>query len=160
VVVVTHDRSLMARLATRILEVDHGRVIPYPGGYDDYESARLARAAEERAGGSVATVKEKPSPSGGSVVAAVRPQRTAAPKPAARAGESREQRASRQKHEKELARVEKDIETRETRVKVLEAQLADPTVYSDPSRSKELVGEYDRLRTELESLWQKLEMLG
>src|SRR5207302_9726599 len=45
VVVVTHDRSLMARLATRILEVNDGRVVLYPGGYDDYESARLDRAA-------------------------------------------------------------------------------------------------------------------
>src|SRR5204863_23152 len=42
VVVVTHDRSLMARLATRILEVDGGKVRLYPGGYDDYESTRLA----------------------------------------------------------------------------------------------------------------------
>ncbi|HKQ57318.1 MAG TPA: ABC-F family ATP-binding cassette domain-containing protein, partial [Candidatus Eisenbacteria bacterium] len=45
VVVVTHDRSLMARLATRVLEVNDGRVVPYPGGYDDYESTRLGRAA-------------------------------------------------------------------------------------------------------------------
>src|SRR5207247_8289484 len=44
VVVVTHDRSLMARLATRVIEVNDGRVILYPGGYDDYEAARLARA--------------------------------------------------------------------------------------------------------------------
>ncbi|NOT33435.1 MAG: ABC-F family ATP-binding cassette domain-containing protein, partial [Candidatus Eisenbacteria bacterium] len=43
VIVVTHDRSLMARLATRVLEVDGGRVRLYAGGYDDWESARLAR---------------------------------------------------------------------------------------------------------------------
>src|SRR5437773_5494710 len=45
VVVVTHDRSLMARVATRVFEIDGGRVVLYPGGYADYESARLARAA-------------------------------------------------------------------------------------------------------------------
>src|SRR5678809_1293001 len=38
VVVVTHDRSLMASLATRIIEVDGGNVRLYPGGYDDYET--------------------------------------------------------------------------------------------------------------------------
>ena len=43
VVVVTHDRSLMARIATRVIEIRGGRVIPYPGGYDDYESTRIAR---------------------------------------------------------------------------------------------------------------------
>jgi ATP-binding cassette subfamily F protein 3 len=45
IVVVTHDRSLMARLTTRVIEVNDGRVRLYPGGYDDYEQARLARAA-------------------------------------------------------------------------------------------------------------------
>ena len=53
VVVVTHDRSLMARLATRILAVEDGRVVPYPGGYDDYESARVERGGggEDACGG-------------------------------------------------------------------------------------------------------------
>ena len=50
VVVVTHDRSLMARLATRVFEVNGGRVALYPGGYDDYEAARLARASRLAAG--------------------------------------------------------------------------------------------------------------
>src|SRR5213075_1833703 len=45
VIVVTHDRSLMARLATRVIEVEGGRVVLYPGGYADYESTRIARAA-------------------------------------------------------------------------------------------------------------------
>ena len=53
VVVVTHDRSLMASLASRIIEVDGGRVRLYPGGYDDYESARVARAAGEPEPGAV-----------------------------------------------------------------------------------------------------------
>src|SRR2546427_342612 len=44
VIVVTHDRSLMARLATKILAVQDGRVTLYPGGYDDYEVARLKLA--------------------------------------------------------------------------------------------------------------------
>ena len=50
VIVVTHDRSLMARLATRILSVSDGRVTLYPGGYDDYEAARL-KAEADRCGG-------------------------------------------------------------------------------------------------------------
>jgi len=167
VVVVTHDRSLMARLATRILEVNDGRVIPYPGGYDDYEAARLARAeAERERTGGAALPSVKPSPRGGTVVAAAVKPPAAKPAPARPTaphhpgGESREQRAARQKREKEQARVERDIETRETRLKAIEAQLADPDVYANVARSKELIGEYDRLKTELASLWQKLEMLG
>jgi ATP-binding cassette subfamily F protein 3 len=147
VVVVTHDRSLMARLATRIFEVHDGRVTPYPGGYDDYESARLAKAA---------AVVPSSAPAPRSRAEAPRP----APAVRAAPAESRGDRAARQKREKEVARVERDIESREARVKELENQLADPEVYGDGAQAKQLVAEYERLRTELESLWQKLGLLG
>src|SRR5512138_86737 len=72
IVVVTHDRSLMARVATRVLEVHEGRVVLYPGGYDDYESTRLARAASG-------------APAPEPVAAAVKPP-GGRPEPAARGG--------------------------------------------------------------------------
>ena len=43
---------------------------------------------------------------------------------------------------------------------MLEASLADPELYHDAARSKEVVAEYERLRAELESLWQRLGELG
>jgi len=147
VVVVTHDRSLMASLATRIIEVDHGRVRLYPGGYDDYESARLARAAGEPEPSAPAA---KPTPA----------KKTPEPAPAPKAhAEDKAARAARQKKEKETARLEKEIEERETELKAVEAQLADPEVYADGPRSKELVKRYEALKAELESLWEKLEEL-
>ena len=41
-VFVTHDRSFLRRLATRIVELDRGRVADFPGDYDNY----LRRRAE------------------------------------------------------------------------------------------------------------------
>ncbi len=163
VVVVTHDRSLMARLATRVIEVNDGRVILYPGGYDDYESARLARtagapepaptASPAARGGTPARDGAKPAArphSQGGVATAPPPAKPAAP------AETKAQRAARQKREKDVARVEKDIETREAEIRDVEQQLADPAVYADAPRSKELVQRYERLRSEVESLWQRL----
>ena len=151
VVVVTHDRSLMARLATRILEVNDGRVTLYPGGYDDYESTRIARGA--------------PAPTMPGVAQATRgaarsaaPARAVSPSRAAAQGTApaRPPRANRQQQGKEMARIEKDIETREARIAELETQLADPAVYHDGARAKGLVTEYERLRAEVGSLWQRL----
>ena len=34
--------------------------------------------------------------------------------------------------------------------------LSDPAIYQDGPRAKDLVGEYERLRAELESLWQRI----
>ena len=156
VVVVTHDRSLMARLATRILEVNDGRVVLYPGGYDDYESARLDRAAAAAA---------PPRPAAGPAATVPRPAPAAAAKPAAKlAGRpapadreaAKRERADRQRRDREQARLEKDIEAREARCAELEQKLADPEVYHDGARAKDLVGEYERLRAELDSLWQRI----
>jgi ATP-binding cassette subfamily F protein 3 len=148
VVVVTHDRSLMARLATRVVEVNDGRVVNYPGGYDDYESTRLSRVteAEPPARARVGPTRSKPARAPASPA-----RETAAARDAGRGA-----RAERQRREREQARIEKDIETREARRVVLEQQLADPEVYHDGTRAKKLVGEYERLRAELESLWQRI----
>jgi ATP-binding cassette subfamily F protein 3 len=121
VVVVTHDRSLMAKVATRVLEVDHGRVVLYPGGYEDYESTRLSRMAdaadrEERES------RPAPSPKGAAPVA-----KPAAPadRKADRAADRAAQNAAKKK-DRELARLESEISVREAKVKALEDQLADP----------------------------------
>ena len=166
VVVVTHDRSLMARLATRIFEVHDGRVVPYPGGYDDYESARLRQSAaavpetvpagrRPPAGPEAKPpVTAKPSSAGKSSSAA-KPRRDADPAGASRDAD-RKARAERQKRDKELARVEKDLADREGKIKEVEILLADPEVYADGARSKDLVKRYEALKAELESLWEQL----
>ena len=159
VVVVTHDRSLMTRVATRVLEVNDGRVILYPGGYADYESARLARAQAPPASALAqvdvaAPAANRPKPAGAGGSKAKGPA-----DPAAR-GAAKDARRELQKRERELGRVEKDIERREARMKELETLLADPELYHDAAKSKALVGEYETLRAEVESLWQKLAELG
>jgi ATP-binding cassette, subfamily F, member 3 len=161
IVVVTHDRSLMARIATRVLEVHEGRVVLYPGGYDDYESARLARLANAPAAPEPVPVA-KPAAKGATGKAAPAKEAkppSAAEREATRAA-SREERSARQKREREIARLEGDIEKREGRLKELEELLADPELYHDASKSKSLVTEYERLRAEVESMWQRLTEIG
>ncbi len=163
-VVVTHDRSLMARVATRVIEVHEGRVVLYPGGYDDYEAARIARAA-----GPPPEPVETAKPAAARAGAATKPATAVRGRAGAGAGAaareadrkaSRTARSQRQQREKEVARLERDIEQREAKIRELENQLADPELYHDASRSKSLVGEYERLRAEVESLWQRLGELG
>jgi len=152
VVVVTHDRSLMASLATRVIEIRDGRVIPYPGGYEDYESARLARERSSNA--------PQASPTPKSSEPAPRPARTPPPvsEPALRDARRRE-RAAASRRDKEKQRVERGIEEREAIVRSLESRLADPDVYRDAERARELLAEYERTRSEVESLWRRLEEL-
>lgn len=45
VLVVTHDRYLLEAIATRIVEVEDGNTVSYPGSYTDYLIARAERRA-------------------------------------------------------------------------------------------------------------------
>jgi len=46
-VFVTHDRSFLRRLATRIIELDRGALTSWPGDYDNYLRRRAERQNEE-----------------------------------------------------------------------------------------------------------------
>jgi ATP-binding cassette subfamily F protein uup len=47
---VSHDRTFISRLSTRIVELDRGRLTSYPGNYDAYERSKAqALAAEAQA---------------------------------------------------------------------------------------------------------------
>jgi len=156
VVVVTHDRSLMARVATRVIEVRDGRVLLHPGGYDDWESARIAREREARPAVAPPAQAERAPRAAGREAA---PSAPAAP-PAQRREAERRARNEQRRRERESQRIAGDLEAREARLKALESELADPAVYHDGARARDLVGEYERLRAEVESLWQRLAELG
>jgi ATP-binding cassette subfamily F protein 3 len=159
VVVVTHDRSLMGRLATRVLEVRDGHVMSYPGGYDDYEAARLGPVPGPAAVTPQARDGSTPGAAPKAGGAATRTHKaTVRPAPAAaREGAGRAARAPNPaRRGREIERVERDIQERERRIAELEARLADPQVYHDGEQARALVSDYERLRAELESLWQRL----
>src|SRR5258708_20849552 len=52
VAVVSHDRSFIRRVGTKILEINHGQVTVYPGTYDEYvwslEKGALALRSDPR----------------------------------------------------------------------------------------------------------------
>jgi ABC transport system ATP-binding/permease protein len=47
VLFVTHDRSFVERVATRIVDIDRGKLCSWPGGYRDYLEQKAKRNAEE-----------------------------------------------------------------------------------------------------------------
>jgi ATP-binding cassette subfamily F protein 3 len=150
VVVVTHDRSLMARVATRVIEVNDGRVIVYPGGYDDYESARIGRLKEEAGSGSAKPVSAPPSSTGGTVAVAPRVDRDAARDAEKRARAAQKKKATAQ------ARVEAGITEAETMLTAVESELANPANYADGAKARELVTRQRTLRERLDGLWKEL----
>ncbi len=155
-----HDRSLMARLATRILAVEDGRVVPYPGGYDDYESARVAKLARAEAGArGAASAPAPPAQRDGKGAAPAKAATKSAPaakashdKPAPKPKPAGDPRKRKQEEE----RLAKELETRESELKEIEAALANPDVYADGAKTKDLLARYEAARKDVDALWVRL----
>jgi len=46
VLMVTHDQAFLEKVATRILDVEHGRVQSYPGSFSEYQRGKITRAQQ------------------------------------------------------------------------------------------------------------------
>jgi ATP-binding cassette subfamily F protein 3 len=141
----------MARLATRILAVRDGRVELYPGGYDDYEAARLAESegrTPERAGAQA---------DGHPAAAKTGKQKVEQDKD--RKDEKRRAAESKRRSQ-EIQKLEREIEAKESELKTLETELANPAVYAEPARSRELLARYEGLKADLQASWGRLEALS
>jgi ATP-binding cassette subfamily F protein 3 len=155
-VFVSHNRSLIRRLATRIWNVEDGHVETYPGTLDEY----LYSMAERRRG--VAADGDGSAPRRDTKGAV--PQPVARPKEDDRVRKRREAEA-RQKRNAKLGPLEKQVAQLEERISVLEAEqkvrsaeLSDPTVYDDAARRNKLLADYQSAADKLEELtarWEK-----
>jgi ATP-binding cassette, subfamily F, member 3 len=153
-VFVSHNRSLIRNLATKIWNVEDQRVEVYPGTLDEYMYSMAQRRI------AVAT----------SETGLLRDPRGAVPTPAGpksrdddKARKRREAEA-RQKRSVKLGPLEKTVAQLEDRISVLEAEqktrsaeLADPTVYDEAARRNRLLADYQAASDKLEELTARWE---
>jgi ATP-binding cassette subfamily F protein 3 len=153
-VFVSHNRSLIRTLATKIWNVEEGRVETYPGTLDEY----MYSMAQRRQGVAVAEPGGLRDPRGAAKVAA--------PKESADAEKARKRREAeaRQKKSQKLGPLEKQVAQLEERVgqleaeqKVRSAELSDPSVYDDAARRNKLLTEYQTAAEKLEELTARWE---
>ena len=158
--VVSHDRYFLNGLVTKVLEMQNGQLVLYPGSFEEF----LAR--KEREEGGEASQKAK-----GKGQRAKTEEHVSQPELAvlkviedAKRGKAlhslkKAERAERQKRERLLAEVEKRIATLEQRQAKLEALMTDSAVFADPQRAKDVAVEYEALKTEIEqqyTSWSEL----
>jgi ATP-binding cassette subfamily F protein 3 len=135
IVFISHDRYFINRIATRVIEVDAGRLTSYLGNYDDYVARKAERPAEP------ATPPERPAPG------ASRPR---PPEPSAsreRKGLGREVKAI----ETRLRAVEAQIHDLEARLADIGLALSDPDLYRDGQRARDIA--QSRRETEERVAW-------
>jgi ATP-binding cassette subfamily F protein 3 len=147
-VFVSHNRSLIRTLATKIWNVEDQRVETYPGTLDEY----LYSMTERRIAIAAADDAPRRDPKGAI------PQQTRVSKEDDKARKRREaeERTRRSQKlgplEKQVADLEQRIGVLEAEQKVRSAELADPTVYDDAQRRNKLLSDYQTSQDKLDEL--------
>jgi len=141
-VLISHDRYFINRVATSIGEVGGGRVEVFPGDYD-------------------AWLEKKPG--GGPPTAAPVKESDRAHEREARRAEAEERNRryrDRKAQEERLAPVEAEIARTEERLRALTEAQADPALYRDPARAKEVGRDKVEAEGKLADLYARWETLA
>jgi ATP-binding cassette subfamily F protein 3 len=151
-VFVSHNRSFVRKLATRIWNVEGGHVETYPGTLDEYmDSCRRRQAGEEAASKPAQTKQAAPK-------TAPQPPQAEDKSRKRREAAERQQRSQEKKLATEVERLEREIAEIETAQAERSGQLADPEVYADKARSQQLIETFREAQHELEqkqTRWEK-----
>jgi ATP-binding cassette subfamily F protein 3 len=173
-VIVSHDRYFVEKLATKIVDIGHGGAIAYPGTYSEFLWHKEAGLKALDSGLSPRTPSpvskaKRPAPKAHS-----REPKAQSPEPRARrqepGAESREERkrldAERRKREraaqtlqKRISDLECRIAEREGQVKELEAAMGAPGFYEDRDGAKQVVDRHQSLMWEVGDLMAQWEAL-
>ena len=129
IIFVSHDRYLLNRLATRILEITPDSVESFNGGFDEYmEVKRSKQLAEEKQ-----LEAQK----------AERARQEAAEK-SVKAYRSKEQRSADAKKRNRIRELEKEIEKLEAEMQALQEEMASPEVCQDYQLMQEKCDEFEQ----------------
>ena len=139
-VLVTHDRAMLARLATHVLALDGRGGAKYFASYEQWEGAQEQREPSRAA--------EPARP------AAKDPGAVSTP-PAAPA-----KRKLSYKEQRELEQIEPTIERAEAEVKRLEAAVNDPAMATDHKRAQQLFSELGQAQATVAALYERWAELG
>ncbi len=153
-VFVSHNRSLVRGLATRIWNIEDGEVETYPGTLDEYmESCRLRLESAD------ASAFSKPAPDQRAQTKPADEKPAKRTSPASDKARRRREAEERRKRAQLLNPIKKRIDRLEQRIAKLEeqqkersARLSDPAVYDDASRRNQLLSDYQKADDKLAEL--------
>lgn len=132
-IIVTHDRYLVNRLADRILHMTKDGLEEYIGGYDDYIEA-ISKKQDD-----TSEIEKNESQN------------------AIDYRERKQQQSLINRAKGELERSEKAVAKAEAELEALNKEIASPAVSSDYKKAVELSAKADKMQSELEILYKKWE---
>lgn len=135
IILVSHDRYLLNKVASRIIEIKHDEANSYEGNFDAYsEAVNAARQLKMHSEAEIKRAEEE----------------KAYKENKARQYRSKEQRAADAQKRNRIRELEKEIEGTEVLIFELENAISDPEIASDYSKMSEKCKELEEAKTALD----------
>lgn len=135
IILVSHDRYLLNKVASRIIEIKHDEVNSYDGNFDAYsEAVNAARQLKMQSEAEIKRAEEEKAYKENKV----------------RQYRSKEQRAADAQKRNRIRELEKEIEDTEVLIFELENAISDPEIASDYSKMSEKCKELEEAKTALD----------
>lgn len=135
IILVSHDRYLLNKVASRIIEIKHDEANSYEGNFDAYsEAVNAARQLKMQSEAEIKRAEEE----------------KAYKENKARQYRSKEQRAADAQKRNRIRELEKEIEDTEVLIFELENAISDPEIASDYSKMSEKCKELEEGKTALD----------
>lgn len=135
IILVSHDRYLLNKVASRIIEIKHDELNSYEGNFDAYsEAVNAARQLKMQNEAEIKRAEEE----------------KAYKENKARQYRSKEQRAADAQKRNRIRELEKEIEDTEVLIFELENAISDPEIASDYSKMSEKCKELEEAKTALD----------
>lgn len=135
IILVSHDRYLLNKVASRIIEIKHDEVNSHEGNFDAYsEAVNAARQLKMQSEAEIKRAEEE----------------KAYKENKARQYRSKEQRAADAQKRNRIRELEKEIEGTEVLIFELENAISDPEIASDYSKMSEKCKELEEAKTTLD----------
>jgi ATP-binding cassette subfamily F protein 3 len=154
IIFISHDPTFLARIATRVVEIEEGQARNFIGDYEYYlwkktqefesikeTSDELERASPRTSSGPTRAMEQQVLPKG-------------------RGGERRDLTKTQARLEKQVSRAETEISEAEEKISTREAELADPKLYEQFDRWNLLQNEQREWKRDLERLTARWESLS
>lgn len=131
IIFVSHDRYLLNKLATRIIEITESSVESYNGGFDDYIAVKREKDAAEQQ----FHEREKQEKA-----------KQLAEEKSVKAYRTKEQRAADAKKRSRIKELENEIARLEGEMEIIQQELADPDVCSDYQLMQEKCAAFENMK--------------
>ncbi|PLX76599.1 MAG: ABC transporter ATP-binding protein [Desulfuromonas sp.] len=148
IIFVSHDRYFVDQLATRVLEVGNRAVTSYHGNYEDFLRAK-EKAGDSSHSRERVEQQAQAGTSGGSKTERAQSH-----------AERKEKQRQEKRRKKEIAEIEALLEEKEGGLAELEQRMADPELYQDQEKWKQVSGEHQALQDEVAELYARWEELN